>query len=84
MKYGFLRTWERVCRALLRFESTHQRFDPVRKSLSRLAKLRHSPVGRVAFCDIVRARMVDQSLGQRRRQDEFALGDGDKTVPQAV
>ena len=44
----------------------HQRLDAVGNFLRRLAELRDGPVRRIAFCDVIRARVVDQPLGQRR------------------
>ena len=61
-----------------------QDLDSVCNVLSRLAKLPESPVGCIAFGDVVGACMVDQPLGQRGRQHQLALGDGDETVAQAV
>ena len=42
------------------------------------------PIGRVAFGDVAGPGMVDQPFGQRQRQNQVALGDGDEAVAQTV
>ena len=42
------------------------------------------PIGRVAFGDVAGPGMVDEPFGQRQRQKQVALGDGDEAVAQTV
>ena len=60
------------------------RLDPVGDVLRRFSELREGPVGGVAFGDIVRAGVIDEALGEGGGQHQFAFGDGDEAVPQAV
>ena len=67
-----------------RFGGARQRLDPVGDALRGLAQLPDRPVGGIAFGDIVGARVVDQPLGQRARQQQVALGHRDEAVTQTV
>ena len=62
----------------------HQRIDPVCNPLRRLAQLPDRPVGGVALGHVAGPGMVDQPLGQRARQHQFALRYGNEGIAQAV
>ena len=52
--------------------------------LGRAAELADGPVGRVALGHVGGPGVVDQPLGQRTRQGQVAVGDGDQAVAEAV
>ena len=66
------------------FRSGQKRLDPVGDILRWRAELGDSPVGGVAFGDIVWACVIDEAFCERGGQHQFAFGDGDEAVPQAV
>ena len=55
----------------------HQRLDAVGDLLHRPAQLLDCPIGGVALRNVIGKSVVDQPLGQRRRQHQVALRDGD-------
>ena len=61
-----------------------QGLDPIGDLLRRLSKLGDGPVGGVSLGHVVGPGVVDQPLGERGRQHQLALGDGDEGVAEAV
>ena len=61
--------------------AAHQDLNAIGDPLGGIAELGDGPVGSVFLDDFVGPRVVDQSFGERGRQHQFALGDGDETVP---
>ena len=67
-----------------RCAGTNELVNLVGDALGRVAKLFHRPVGGVALGDVLRPGMVDQPLGEARRQHQVAVGDADEAVAKRV
>ena len=73
-----------VCEGWLRSKGIHKFLDSVRDALSGLAKLLDRPVFGMAGGNATDRRAVEQAAGQRGRQQQVALSDGEITVAHSL